>query len=170
MTVATLDPRTAAELIASGALLVDIRDADEHARERIASARNMPLSALGPIDTTAPLIFHCRSGQRTRLNASRLSEASGGLAYLLDGGIDAWKAAGLPTVVDGKQPLDIMRQVQIIGGALVILSIVFGWLVSPFFLALGAGVGAGMVHAGITGSCAMTRLLAPLPWNRSAAA
>ena len=59
-----------------------------------------------------------------------------------------------------------MRQVQIGGGAMMLLSVLLGWLVSPFFLLLGAGVGGGMLHAGITGSCAMTGLLAPLPWNR----
>jgi len=59
-----------------------------------------------------------------------------------------------------------MRQVQIIGGTLVLTSGLLGWLVAPEFLALGTFVGAGMMHAGITGSCAMARLLAPLPWNR----
>ena len=169
MTVATIDPHAAAAMLEQGAQLIDIRGADEHARERIGAARNVPLDALARIDGNAPIIFHCRSGQRTRLNAARLAEAGGGLVYLLDGGIDGWKAAGLPIVSTAKQPLDLMRQVQIGGGALVLFSILLGWLVSPALLLLGAAVGVGMLHAGITGSCAMTALLAPMPWNRAVA-
>jgi len=166
MTVTTIDPRQAAEMIANGAILVDIRETDEHAREWIEGSRHEPLSNLGRVDAPAPLIFHCRSGQRTRANSARLAAACGGPVYLLDGGIAGWKAAGLPTRVEPRQPLEIMRQVQIIGGTLVLTSGLLGWLVAPEFLALGTFVGAGMMHAGITGSCAMARLLTPFPWNR----
>ena len=166
MTVKTIAPHAAADLLRTGAQLIDIRGTDEHARERIGAAQNVPLDALTFIPGDAPLIFHCRSGQRTKLNAARLAEVNAGPTYLLEGGIDGWKAAGLPTLTDAKQPLELMRQVQIGGGALVLLSVVLGWLVSPAFLLLGAGVGVGMLHAGITGSCAMTALLAPMPWNR----
>jgi rhodanese-related sulfurtransferase len=167
MTVMLIDPRGAADMVLGGATLVDIREAGEHARERIAGARNVPLVALDRLDGSAPVIFHCKSGQRTRSNAARLALAAGGLAYLLDGGIDGWKAAGLPTERALRQPLDIMRQVQIIGGSLVVLSAILAWLFSPAFLILAGAVGAGMLHAGLTGSCAMARLLAPLPWNRA---
>jgi len=166
MTVQTITPQAAADLLKDGAELIDIRGSDEHARERIDAANNMPLDRLVPIDGDTPLIFHCRSGQRTAINATILSGINSGPTYLLQGGIDGWKAAGLPTLSDPKQPLELMRQVQIGGGALVLLSVVLGWLVSPAFLLLGAGVGIGMLHAGITGSCAMTALLAPMPWNR----
>ncbi len=166
MTVKTIAPLAAADLLRTGAQLIDIRGPDEHARERIGAAQSIPLDALTAIPGDAPLIFHCRSGQRTRLNAERLATVNAGPTYLLDGGIDGWKAAGLPTQSDSRQPLELMRQVQIGGGALVLLSVLLGWLVSPLFLLLGGGVGVGMLHAGITGSCAMTALLAPMPWNR----
>lgn len=166
MTVKTIAPHAAADLLKGGARLIDIRGTDEHARERIGAAQNVPLDALTAIPGNTPLIFHCRSGQRTKLNAERLAAVNAGPTYLLEGGIDGWKAAGLLTLSDAKQPLELMRQVQIGGGALVLLSVVLGWLVSPAFLLLGAAVGIGMLHAGITGSCAMTALLAPMPWNR----
>lgn len=166
MTVKTIAPHAAADLLKGGAQLIDIRGPDEHARERVGSAQSMPLDQLAPIEGDTPLIFHCRSGQRTNLNAARLAAVNAGPTYLLEGGIDGWKAAGLPTLTDAKQPLELMRQVQIGGGAMVLTSVALGWLVSPFFLLLGAGVGVGMLHAGITGSCAMTALLAPMPWNR----
>ena len=169
MTISTIDPHAAAAMLAKGAQLIDVRGTDEHGRERIAGSRNVPLDALTTIDGGAPVIFHCRSGQRTRLHAARLAAAGGTDSYLLDGGIDAWKATGLPIVSTAKQPFDLMRQVQIAGGTLVLLSILLGWLVSPALLLIGAAVGVGMLHAGISGSCAMTTLLAPMPWNRAVA-
>ena len=170
MTVKTIAPHAAADLLKGGAQLIDVRGTDEHARERIAAAQNMPLDRLTPIPGDTPLIFHCRSGHRTRLNAALLKTVNAGPTYLLEGGIDGWKAAGFPVVADVKQPIELIRQVQISGGALILIAVILGWLVSPWFLLLGGAVGVGMLHAGITGSCAMTKLLEPMPWNRAAAA
>jgi hypothetical protein len=112
------------------------------------------------------VIFHCRSGARTAANAQRLAAATDCQAYLLEGGIDAWKKAGLPVAIDRRQPIEIMRQVQITAGSLVVLGVVLGLLAAPAFLALSAFVGAGLVFAGVTGWCGMARLLALMPWNR----
>ena len=110
----TISPQRAAELIRSGAVLVDIREADEHAREHIAGARH---HALSRIDQTSPIrdgddvvIFHCRSGARTKGNAARLAAATPKCeTYILEGGLDAWKKAGLPVALDRSKPIDIMR-------------------------------------------------------------
>ena len=90
-----------------------------------------------------------------------------GQAYQLEGGLQAWKRAGLPVIADRKAPLPIMRQVQIVAGSLVLLGIVLAVLVSPWFMALSAFVGAGLIVAGITGFCGMANLLLHMPWNRS---
>jgi hypothetical protein len=42
-------------------------------------------------------------------------------------------------------------------------------LVTPGFFALAGFVGAGLTFAGVSGFCGMARLLALLPWNRTAA-
>jgi rhodanese-related sulfurtransferase len=89
-------------------------------------------------------------------------------SYILEGGIDAWKKAGLPVAEDRKQPLPVMRQVQIAAGSLVALGVVLGAFVAPGFYALSGLVGAGLVFAGLTGICGMERLLVRLPWNRTA--
>ena len=65
-----------------------------------------------------------------------------------------------------KAPISIMRQVQIVAGTLVLLGVLLGWLVSPWFFALSAFVGAGLTFAGISGTCAMANLLGFLPYNR----
>ena len=71
---------------------------------------------------------------------------------------------------DSKAPLEIMRQVQIGAGALVLLGVVLGVMVHPAFLGVSAFVGAGLAFAGATGFCGMARLLALAPWNRRAEA
>ena len=166
MSLPTIDVAGARHLLDEGAVLVDIREADEHARERVPGARHNPLSRLAPIELPAgkAVIFHCRSGARTTANAARLAGAASCDAYVLEGGIDAWKKAGLPVAVDRRQPITIMRQVQIVAGSLVLLGIVLGVWVAPAFLALSAF--AGLAFAGVSGWCGMARLLALMPWNR----
>jgi rhodanese-related sulfurtransferase len=168
MTLPHISPEKAKQLIAGGAVLVDIREADEHARARIAQARLEPLSRLGAIDVgnAQAVIFHCKSGGRTTANAERLKSSTGCEAYILEGGIEAWKAAGLPIVEDKKQPIEMMRQVQIVAGSLVFIGSVLGALVHPGFYALSAFVGAGLVFSGVSGTCMMARILALAPWNR----
>lgn len=88
----------AKRLIDGGALLVDIREANEHADENIPGARNTPLSLIAgtPLAGAPAVVFHCKSGARTRMNAAALAACTDADAYILDGGIDAWKAAGFP--------------------------------------------------------------------------
>jgi rhodanese-related sulfurtransferase len=89
-------------MMLEGAVLIDIRESNEHASENIPGARH---HALSQIDAAHPvrngdtvLIFHCKSGARTKMNAEHLAAASGNCeVYLLEGGIEAWKRAGLST-------------------------------------------------------------------------
>lgn len=166
MALPLITPDEARRLIADGAALIDIRSPDEHARASIPGARNRPLDTLGRIANASAVIYHCKTGMRTGSNADRLEAAADCPAYLLEGGLDAWRAAGLPVAEDRKAPLEIMRQVQITAGSLVVLGVVLGLAVQPAFLGLAAFVGAGLVFAGTTGWCGMARLLAIMPWNR----
>ncbi len=171
-----IQPHDAARLIRQGAVLVDIREADEHARERIAGARHHALSKIDAESPARPgddvLIFHCRSGMRTKANAQKLVAAAADncSVYVLEGGIDAWKKAGLPVALDRKQPIEIIRQVQIGAGSLVLIGVLLGAFVNPLFYALSGFVGAGLLFAGVTGFCGMANLLALMPWNRRSAA
>jgi rhodanese-related sulfurtransferase len=171
-----ISPERAAAMMREGATLIDIRERDEFARERIEGARLHAVSVLDREHPARPgdqvLIFHCRSGARTAQNAHRIATGTpaGIETYILEGGIDAWKKAGLPVVVDRKAPIPIMRQVQIVAGGLVVLGAVLGAAVAPGFYLLSGFVGAGLVFAGATGFCGMARILEIMPWNRSAAA
>jgi rhodanese-related sulfurtransferase len=171
----TISPDDAARLLREGkATLVDVREADEHARERIPGARNLPLSRLGAGAAAEPgraVLFHCRSGARTAGNAAQLAAGAGGCeAFVVEGGLDAWKRAGLPVAVDRRQPIELMRQVQITAGALVVIGVLGGAFVAPWLYGLAGFVGAGLVFAGVTGTCGMARLLRLMPWNRAAVA
>lgn len=170
MTTTSISPQQADALRTQGAVLVDIREPDEHARERIPGAVLWPISKTGqPLpEGASAFVFHCRSGTRTRAHATRLADAAGCDAYLLEGGLQAWRDAGLPVQVDRRQPIELMRQVQIAAGTLVLAGVLLAVAVSPWGLLLSGFVGAGLVFAGISGFCGMARLLAWMPWNRRA--
>ncbi|AAK24827.1 rhodanese family protein [Caulobacter vibrioides] len=174
-TTTPLTPDDAAQRLADGrAVLVDIREPDEFARRRARGALSRPLSTLESQGLGLPdareVIFTCRTGMRTGANGQRLAQVCGGRAYVVEGGLDAWDAAGLPVDHNAKAPLEMMRQVQIGAGVLVLIGVVLGLLVSPLFFGLAGFVGAGLTFAGVTGFCGMARLLALAPWNRPAVA
>jgi rhodanese-related sulfurtransferase len=173
MSLPTIDPHAAKRLIDQGAILIDIREPDEHARERIAGARNIAVSRLDGSALGATkgetVIFHCASGARTQANAPRLAAKLSGAcdAYILEGGIGAWKKAGLPVAVDRSQPLELQRQVQLGAGSLALAGTLLGFFLSPWFLVVPGFVVAGLIVAGATGFCGMARLLMRAPWNRA---
>jgi rhodanese-related sulfurtransferase len=152
------------------AILVDIREPMEHAREAIPGARLQSLSNFDPSALGSPnapaVIFHCQSGKRTCENAELLLGCGAPETYILAGGLSGWKAAGYPTSIDRSKPIELQRQVQIAAGTLVVLGLLLSWLVSPLFLGVSAFVGAGLIFAGVSGWCGMARLIGLMPWNR----
>jgi rhodanese-related sulfurtransferase len=172
MSVGSISPADAKRALETGgAVLVDVRNADEFARIRIPGARLVPAGDLAPAGfereraSGKTVIFHCKSGARTAANATKIEALGLADARILEGGLDAWCGCGLPSAADADAPLEIMRQVQIAAGSLVLLGVALSLLVSPWFLALSAFVGAGLAFAGATGFCGMARLLAMMPWN-----
>lgn len=166
-----LSPQEVRERLDTGrAVLVDIREPDEFARSHIKGAHSQPLSqwekAHLTIDPDTDVIFTCRSGMRTAGACDRLAARITGDAFVLDGGLNAWEKAGLPVETDKNAPLEIMRQVQIAAGSLVLIGVLLGFLVAPAWFGLSAFVGAGLSFAGMTGFCGMARLLMLMPWNR----
>ncbi|MGL6043206.1 MAG: rhodanese family protein [Sandaracinobacteroides sp.] len=155
--------------MAGGAALIDIRSPAEFRREHVPGSLNIPLDGLeGASLPEGPLIFTCRSGARTAGCAGRIVALAGADSAILDGGLMAWRRAGGELATDPGQPIDIMRQVQIVAGSLVLLGLLMGLLVDPAFLGLSAFVGAGLTFAGLSGWCGMARLLQLMPWNRPA--
>ena len=171
---AEVAPAVVAGWIAQGkAVLVDVREPDEFARERIAGARLMPVSAFDPRAAATfaggrTLVVHCRSGRRSQ-DACRQAARALVDAVSMAGGIEAWKSAGLPTEVDRSVAgMSIMRQVQLVVGLSVLVGAALAWFVHPAFVAIPAFFGAGLTFAGATGTCALASILGMMPWNRSA--
>lgn len=171
MTLRSLNAVEVHSLLSRGAVLVDIRDAAEHARLCIPGALNVPLDRLthAALPDCPAIVFYCAKGRSTHAYAGQLDAAAICESYVLAGGLESWRKAGFPIASGRGQPLGLMRQVQLARGALILLGIVLGLQISPAFLGIAALVGAGLVFAGATGWCAMARLLAAMPWNRHAA-
>jgi rhodanese-related sulfurtransferase len=136
-------------------------------------ARLLPLDRLDPNAVVAGrngtagelLYVICRSGSRAKQVCERFLAAGHHNVVCVEGGTLAWEQAGLP-VKRGKKAISLERQVRIAAGLLVLLGAVLGFLVHPYFIALSAFVGAGLVFTGVTDTCGMGLLLARMPWNQ----
>lgn len=94
-------PQDTATLLEQGvALLVDVREAAEHAKERIEGAIHIPLSAFDPaaLPNDKPLVIHCMGGKRAEQAAGHLVALGFGDVHNLVGGLLGWKKAGLATL------------------------------------------------------------------------
>ena len=153
-------------------LICDIREISEYNHEHIEDAHSLPLSSLD-IQKIKLLIekelkipvFHCQAGTRTKNASQKFAELDIEQVYILQGGINAWKQAGLVIIKNHRAPLPIMRQVQIVAGSLIVLGVLLAYLVHPAFILLSAFVGCGLIFAGVSGFCGLANLLMLLPFN-----
>lgn len=90
------------EMSAGTPLVLDVREAAEFKAERILDARNIPVRQLArsirtlPQNKDAPVIVYCRSGHRGAIALAVLRMAGYTNVRSLAGGLEGWKAAGLP--------------------------------------------------------------------------
>ncbi len=159
------------------AVLIDVREPDEFAREYIAGATLLPLSRFDPAQALLKakpgqrIVMQCKSGRRSA-DACRLATplaAAGHTVFTLAGGIEAWKKENLPvelnTSVSG---VSVMRQVQLVIGVGVLAGSALAWFVHPAFVGIPAFFGAGLTFAGATGTCALATVIGMMPWNKAA--
>lgn len=153
--------------------LIDVRPRQMFERLRAEFARSVPLEGLDPnvcvaareLPADAALYVICQSGLRSTEACERFLAAGFENVVNVEGGTRAWSKAKLP-VVRGARVVTIMEQVQITAGSLILIGIGLSLAVHPGFLGLSAFVGAGLVFAGVSGTCAMGMLLSAMPWNR----
>jgi rhodanese-related sulfurtransferase len=105
-----MPPDRVAELARSGdAQLVDVRTAEEHEAGHVPGARHLPLERLSEqassLDRDRPVVFFCRSGDRSAM-AAEAFRGAGYDATSMEGGLEAWAAAGLPLEPEGGVVLD----------------------------------------------------------------
>jgi rhodanese-related sulfurtransferase len=148
---------------------VDVREPVEYASEHIPGAISHPLSQFDPHQIQPQpgqkLVLYCQSGKRSA-HAAQLLNTIGVTAIQLQYGITTWKAEPYPLEKSQGAPLSLFRQVQIVAGSLVLLGTIAGATISPWGLLVSGFVGAGLVFAGVTNTCALGMLLAKLPYNQ----
>ena len=96
--VAQTDPATVDRLIAAGAVAIDVREREEHARGSVPGAVNVSIgnlaahiAAIVP-DKTAPIVCFCNAGNRGSLAAAQLEEMGYTNVRSIAGGLKAYVA------------------------------------------------------------------------------
>jgi Inner membrane protein YgaP-like, transmembrane domain len=84
---------------------------------------------------------------------------------VLAGGMNSWAQAGAPVEHGEIKKWALERQVRLVAGMIVFLSVIASiWYPPLKWLAF--AVGFGLSFAAVTNTCAMGMLLAKLPYNR----
>jgi rhodanese-related sulfurtransferase len=172
MSIATIPPKRLHEITQTGQSveLIDVRTPAEFREVHLSFAHNVPLhqlssEAFAEGRSRDPLYVICQSGGRGKQACEKLLAAGYSHVLNVEGGLGAWVDAGFP-VVRGKKAISLERQVRIAAGMIVLASALLGYFAHPYWIALSAFVGAGLVFSGVTDTCGMGILLARMPWNR----
>ena len=95
--VVEVAPRDVAALMADGAVALDIRDPDEHAKEHIPGSLNISRGKLEMnIEDALPnldsvILCYCNANNRGALSAASLREMGYKNARFIGGGLNAWR-------------------------------------------------------------------------------
>lgn len=92
----------AGEICEHGGLLIDVREADEFAKEHAAGAKHLARGVLemkieeAADDVNQSMVLYCGGGKRSALAAESLTRMGYTNVASLAGGFKEWKGAGLP--------------------------------------------------------------------------
>ncbi len=177
MAVNTITPSEMHKLLSSGRRIdfIDVRTPGEYAAVHAVGAKLVPVDDLDVQavlrsrvgDPADPIYVLCKAGTRGRKACEKFHAAGITNVVNVEGGTDAWVAAGLPVERGQSSVLPLDRQVRIAVGLMVLVGVVLALTVHIGFIGISAFAGAGMVYAGITDRCAMATMLARMPWNRA---
>lgn len=106
--ISEIDIATAAQSIAQGVTLIDIREPAEFEAGQLAGAVSIPRGVLEFKTVDHPalankdsrIVIYCRSGGRASLSALNLQRLGYTNIESIAGGIEAWKAAGQAVITD----------------------------------------------------------------------
>ena len=172
MPINNIDAKTLKQWLDAGqALLIDVREPAEHEAQSIPGAVLKPLASVSitnlPDFKNKKLVMHCQKGKRGGSACEKLLAEDPSLEiYNLEGGIGSWVELGHPVTTANKAILPLDQQVQLTIGTGVLLGSLLGYLISPGFFLLSGFFGAGLVFAGLTGTCTLSKVLAKMPWNK----
>ena len=86
------------------ALVVDLRPIADFDKGHIAGSKNVQMSQFDPENKqlapakSLPVVVVCKTGMSAGAAAKRLVKAGFEKVYVLDGGVEGWRGAGLPLV------------------------------------------------------------------------
>jgi len=150
--------------------LVDVRSPAEFNGCHLSQAINLPLDQLSPDQLPGQpngrVYLICQAGKRAAMAAEKLESAYAGELVVVEGGTEACTGLGMSAYY-GKAHMSLERQVRIVAGSLVVLGVILSLTVDIGFIALSGLVGAGLIFAGISDTCAMGKLLMKMPWNKN---
>ncbi|WP_017582298.1 rhodanese-like domain-containing protein [Nocardiopsis valliformis] len=167
-----IDARSVRHLVETDpdTLLVDVRTPAEYESSHIPGAINLPLGRVDAhlerivADAGGRLVLVCQSGNRAVQCQGKLAAAGLDDTVVMDGGMNAWQGQGAP-VERGRRRWALERQVRLAAGGLVLVSVLVSLLWPPL-VAVAGFVGAGLVFAAVTDTCAMGMALSRLPYNQ----
>jgi rhodanese-related sulfurtransferase len=90
------------EIARASPVVLVVREPGEYKTERIAAAQNIPIRELTksvdklPASKTTPILVYCRSGHRGAVALTVLRMAGYTNVRSIRGGLESWKAAGMP--------------------------------------------------------------------------
>jgi rhodanese-related sulfurtransferase len=157
-----------------GLTVIDVRTAGEYESVHAKGARLSPLQDLDPVrfltnhgSLETPVYILCKSGVRATQAAEKLQAAGLARPVVVEGGTDAWVAAGLPVERLGRNVIPLDRQMRTAAGLFIFLGALLTLTVSPHFVWIPLFMGCGLVFSGLSGLCPMTNVIARMPWNRA---
>jgi len=151
--------------------IIDVRTAAEYAACHVDGAKLYPLQEFKPESIVWEAGSHdqifvlCKGGGRAKKAAEKLALATEKAVFVVVGGTDACETLDMK-IVRGQNTMSLERQVRIAAGSLVVVGVAAALSLHPGFIAVSAFVGAGLVFAGLTDTCAMGMMLARMPWNK----
>jgi rhodanese-related sulfurtransferase len=101
--VKEVSPTEAAKQQAAGAVLIDVREDPEFAKQHAKDAKHLSKGVIElkieetVPDVTKPIICYCGGGSRSALAADNLQKMGYTNVASMAGGFKAWQEAGLPT-------------------------------------------------------------------------
>lgn len=153
-------------------LIIDVREANEYSQEAAVGTVNLPLSrwsenmaSVSEWSKKQDLAFVCASGMRAKQAYEQLLKFDPTLEANLTLLASFKDLDSFTTEKSSGFKMSVMRQVLTIAGFLV-LSFSLLSLSKPDFVWGAVFVGVGLAFAGLTGICAMAKLLMLMPWNK----
>jgi len=146
---------------------VDVRNYDEYEVERLNGTKCVPLdqilSTASNWNPNDRVLLMCKSGMRSAKAAKQLEQVGFANVFMVEGGLDACKKAGLE-VIKGRKSIPLFRQLVIVIGIFLLAGLSLT-LLNQWFLVIPTFVAIMLVISGITGFCPMMKILERMPWN-----